>query len=56
MHKHLSKEVNDSPLKMYELAQTNLGKTIIAELKKISASQEVAGATHIEVIAKQQKL
>lgn len=36
-----SKEVKDSPLKMYELAQSELGKTIIAELKKISASQDL---------------
>ncbi len=36
-----SKEVKDSPLKMYELAQSELGKTIIAELKKISASQKL---------------
>lgn len=36
-----SKEINDSPLKMYELAQTELGKTIIEELKRISASQEL---------------
>ena len=36
-----SKEVKDSSLKMYELAQSELGKTIIAELKKISASQDL---------------
>lgn len=36
-----SKEVGDSPLKMYGLAKTELGKAIVAELKKIAASQEL---------------
>ena len=33
-----SKEVKDSPLKMYELAQSELGKTIIAELGSMKKS------------------
>lgn len=36
-----SKEIKDSPLKMYELAETELGKKIITELRKIAVSQEL---------------